>query len=427
MSNRNPHPHVSWRDGRPRFQPSKTLRAAGHKARDLRHDDGTWFSKGEAVDWSLRFQKELAAAARAKVEPKATKARGIIVPAAGKRRAPTAGVTVAQLYEDWSSPVRGSLKFRDAAEPGMRGSVYAAGSRRDIKQKLGLIELDHPDVWASPVDALTQPVIFGVYEELVARRGLSQARSAIAWLSVMFSWGRKRGKFTFLLNQGQNPCKELGMSTPPPRIRFGTRAEINALIAAADKLGWPEIGDMIVLGVWTGQRQADRLQMVDKGTLAGRRVFRQAKTGAIVAVMESPELTNRLKASAERRRAAEIVNPRVILDETSWQPYPDDGDRYRKRFAQVRAAAGKSTPSLIGKGKQDVQPFFEADLRDTSVTWQALAGATVPEIVAITGHTLESATRILKHYLARHPEMADAAIAKMIEWYDGDGETEIGL
>lgn len=34
---------------------------------------------------------------------------------------------------------------------------------------------------------------------------------------------------------------------------------------------------------------------------------------------------------------------------------------------------------------------------------------------------------ILKHYLARHPEMAGNAIAKMVSWYDAGGETEIGL
>lgn len=48
----------------------------------------------------------------------------------------------------------------------------------------------------------------------------------------------------------------------------------------------------------------------------------------------------------------------------------------------------------------------------------ALAGATLPEIVAVTGHSLASAHAILKHYLARHPELADAAIGKMTAWYE---------
>ncbi len=38
-----------------------------------------------------------------------------------------------------------------------------------------------------------------------------------------------------------------------------------------------------------------------------------------------------------------------------------------------------------------------------------------------------SATMILKHYLAAHPEMADTAIGKLIAFHDGDGEAEFGI
>lgn len=61
---------------------------------------------------------------------------------------------------------------------------------------------------------------------------------------------------------------------------------------------------------------------------------------------------------------------------------------------------------------------------DAAATWMALAGATIPGIISVSGQT---ATRILKHYLARHPEMADSAIGKMLAWYEGGGETEMGL
>jgi hypothetical protein len=56
----------------------------------------------------------------------------------------------------------------------------------------------------------------------------------------------------------------------------------------------------------------------------------------------------------------------------------------------------------------------------------ALAEADVPQIAAVTGHSLQSVTTTLRHYLARHPEMADSAIRKVIAWYDSNGETEIG-
>lgn len=40
---------------------------------------------------------------------------------------------------------------------------------------------------------------------------------------------------------------------------------------------------------------------------------------------------------------------------------------------------------------------------------------------AITGHTLESITRVLKHYLAMSDRMADAAIDRLKIWMTQEG------
>ena len=50
------------------------------------------------------------------------------------------------------------------------------------------------------------------------------------------------------------------------------------------------------------------------------------------------------------------------------------------------------------------------DLRGTAVTLLSEAGATVPQIVAITGHTIQSAHRILERFLARSSALSAAAI-----------------
>ncbi|RWI96068.1 hypothetical protein [Mesorhizobium sp.] len=438
--------HVSWRDGRPRFQPSKTLREAGYTGKDLRHEDGRWFSRGEALDWSDAFSKQLV-----KAKPKA--APGVPAPAPAKVQF----YSVGQLFEDWYK----SAKFEqpeDEAELQRQvaaGIIYAPKTIRDYQQKARVIADFDPTLYASPVDALSQPVLYGLYEQLVKARGISTARGAVATLSVALGWGKRRGKFTFRENLGVNPAQDLQMATPPPRIRFGTRTEIETLIAVADHLQWFEVGDMTLLGVWTGQRQRDRLDMEDRGLVNGRRIFRQSKTGAIVAVREAPELERRLAASQERRRAAraeallgaqtpeeraaiERRFARVILNERFdkrfnkclWQTY--QGQVYSHRFAEVRDYAVKGIRHENGvdwivKPCPSLADFLEPDLRDTAVTWLALAGSTVPEICAITGHSLASATRVLRHYLAVHPEMADSAIRKMVEWYDAGGETEIGL
>lgn len=42
----------------------------------------------------------------------------------------------------------------------------------------------------------------------------------------------------------------------------------------------------------------------------------------------------------------------------------------------------------------------DQDMRDTAVTRLARAKCTLPEIRQITGHTLQSATQTLRHYLS---------------------------
>lgn len=435
MSARNPHPHVVWRDGRPRFNPGKDLRPLGYKGKDLRHPDGRWFTRGEAVDWSLAFQQELAARRLAMKQPKPRK------PAAAAPARP-GFYTVAQLWNDW----RKSMKFR-VGQP----KAFSANTVRDYDQKIALIEADHPLIWNAPAARLDRPTLRRAYEQLWEKRGLASARGAMLVLSSAFSWGILNGR----VRRTDNPARGLKMETPDPRIRFATRKELAALVAAADAIGRAEVGDMVVLGVWTGQRQADRLSLLAGQKLNGRRVFRQAKTGAVVWIREAPELEARLRKAAERRAAAKAaallaaapqerkaVEERfahVVLDEAfdprpgrqaqRWLPFGKY--HYPHVFAEVRDAAVKGVSD--GKGGWKVEPcpsladFRDQDLRDTAVTYMALAESTVPEIISVTGHTAESATRILKHYLARHPEMADSAIGKMVAWYEGGGETEFGL
>ena len=391
MPKKNAHPYVDWRGGRPRFSPSPKLRAAGHVARDLKHEDGRWFTLGEAVDWAQAF------IAGRKAEPQA------------KRGRPTAGahaqrLTVGKMVEAWKASPRWQDGTKRALSP---------RTRKDYTQKLKVFEDEFPEVWTTPAAAVTLPHLQVCYDELEQRRGLATARGALVVLQACYKWAITRGRVKPL---AVNPAQGLEKHMPDPRVRFGTRREMLALVAAADAAGRPDVGDAIVMGLWTGQRQGDRLTLKHGGKLKGRRVFRQGKTGAIVHILEAPVLEARLEAAAERRRAAQVVDPHVLLNEHTWKPWAED--TYRHEFAAVRKAAAKACPS--------VADFHDQDLRDTAVTWMALAGSTIPEITSVTGHSPETAHSILKHYLARHPEMADAAIRKMLAWYDSNGETEFG-
>lgn len=392
MPKKSPHPYCVWRDGRPRFLPSPRVRAEGHEPRDLKHDDGTWFTFGETCDFARAFMRQRAA------QPKVKRGR----PKAGAVRR----VTLGKMVEQWQASQRWTGEARRGRKP------LSANTIRDYRQKLAAVAADFPELWSAPAEAVSVPVMQRVHDELEEGRGLATARGAIAVLSSAWKWALTRG-----VVRGVNPCKGLDKAMPPPRVRFGTRAEIVAIVAAADSLGLPSVGDAILLGLWTGQRQGDRLSLCVHSRLGKRRVFRQSKTGAIVAVLEAPELEARLALAGARRRAAGVVDPHVILNEQTWRPYV--ADTFRHDFARVREAAAGACPS--------VATLRDQDLRDTAVTWMALAGAEIPEICAVTGHSTETAHQMLKHYLARHPEMADSAIRKMVRWYEDGGETEIGL
>ncbi|MGC2778485.1 MAG: tyrosine-type recombinase/integrase [Bradyrhizobium sp.] len=58
------------------------------------------------------------------------------------------------------------------------------------------------------------------------------------------------------------------------------------------------------------------------------------------------------------------------------------------------------------------------DLRGTAVTRLALSGCSVPEIAAITGHSLKTVQEILDaHYLGGRLELAESAIQKLSGMY----------
>jgi integrase len=58
------------------------------------------------------------------------------------------------------------------------------------------------------------------------------------------------------------------------------------------------------------------------------------------------------------------------------------------------------------------------DLRGTAVTRLALSNCSVPEIAAITGHSMKTVQEILDaHYLGGRVELAESAIKKLSQVY----------
>ncbi|GMM62370.1 hypothetical protein NUTIK01_31470 [Novosphingobium sp. IK01] len=127
--------------------------------------------------------------------------------------------------------------------------------------------------------------------------------------------------------------------------------------------------------------------------------LRQRKTSVAVVVPVGAPLKAALDAAKARATQAGMpLSPTILATErgTAWT---ESGFRASWRKACIRSGVSGVT--------------FH-DLRGTAVTRLALAGATVPEIAAITGHSLKKVGTILDaHYMHRDPALGEAAIRKL--------------
>ncbi|WP_425456850.1 tyrosine-type recombinase/integrase [Cereibacter sediminicola] len=131
--------------------------------------------------------------------------------------------------------------------------------------------------------------------------------------------------------------------------------------------------------------------------------LRQSKTGRHLVIPVAAQLREALEAAKARRKTL------TICETSRGQPWTSDG--FKTSFGKAQAAASIEGVKLH-------------DLRGTAVTFLAIAGRSVPEIAALTGHSLKDAEAILsKHYLGRDRRLGESAVAKLEK--HGPGKTAI--
>lgn len=394
-------PHCVWRDGRPRFSPGPKLRSMGFEGRDLcdvparearsRGVDPGWWSLDRVEAW---IRTELEPAIRARETAPKGRRRSAAKPKAG-------AVTVAELVA-WS----------------VKAADLKPATRKFYKAMETALTAEASELWVSAARDVRPAHVFNAIEAIAKARGIATANGCRALLTRSWAAAVLR-EWSGLTT---NPASSIPVTTPAGRLRAGTPAEIRALVAAADAIGRPEIGDCIVLGAMTGQRQADRLALEHSARRDGWILFKQRKTGAVVEVPETPWLTERL-AAATRRRADWAVRPLlVVVNETTKRAW--GGTTYAQVFAQVRAAAvaGIRAPDgrEIVKATPSLKDFRDQDLRDTAVTWAIDGGATAEQIASLTGHSRASVTRMIdRHYGARTREQAQVVSDKIVGRLEG--------
>ena len=358
---------------RPRWEPGPSLRARGFSGEDLKDEAGQWLGLEAAIARAETLNAEVA----------------------GQPRPRKKLIAEARSCQALVETYYRSADFRHLAPQ----------TQYDYRLKLGIWLETFGDTL---VRAVRKPHMVAFWQRLHDARGHHQAAGVTRVVGAVMTYAELIG----WRDEDTNPAHKLKRPTPPGRLMLWTPEEVEATIAAADRMGLASIGDAVLLALHSSQRQADVLAMPETLIDAGALRLSQMKTKARVDAPMTPQLLTRLEAARRRKRKAGIWQAReIVVSEATGRAYR--ADHFRHTFADVRAVAAQACPSVASKHFQD--------LRDTAVTRLALAGCDLIRIIAITGHSAASVQMIMKHYLTLNSAMAADAIGKLVAWMEKEG------
>ena len=253
---------------------------------------------------------------------------------------------------------------------------------RDYDQSLAVIT-----DWAgdAPVTAITPQRVQRLYESMHAKTP-AKANAVIRVLRLLLQHGIREG---LVGNQRRHNPRPGLIGTAPSGVLW-PRDLVDLMIEAADKIGRPSIGTAVLLAWWLGQREGDILALRRADYRNGTFILMQRKTGARVAAPHSPVVAARVEAEMKRLDAQDITSMHIVVSEATGCSY--DEHHFRHTFAAIHAQVAIQWPASWldddGAVLSTTVAMQYRHLRHTALTELATAGCTVPEIAAISGHTL---------------------------------------
>ena len=261
-------------------------------------------------------------------------------------------------------------------------------TQREYKRMLSKLEAEFGPM---PIKALESPKVRGVfldYQEEIGRDRPREADNRLTVLSAVFSHAKRRGDIPVNPLEGFERMHSKNRAdmiwTEGPIARFMESAPV-------------ELQRAMILAMHTGQRYGDLIRLRWSDYDGASIKLTQRKTAQPVYLPCTEQLKKVLDSIP--RQCPYIL---ARADGRPWFTAKNDKELSKQWTAHMKRC---------GLYAEDESERLElADLRGTAVTLMAEAKCTIPMIVAVTGHTLQSATRILERYMARTSRMAEAAI-----------------
>lgn len=228
------------------------------------------------------------------------------------------------------------------------------------------------------------------------------------------------------VSRDDNPFARLEIELPKAQLIAWPREAIYAMVAVADELGRPSLGDALLLMSWLGTRRQDWLafpvSIFDGPYLS----WKSEKTGVSVTIpwTQIPELKDRIEAAKERHKSGAVQSTVFFVDDHGmrlWTP-----GRIHRAFQELRTELAKRHESFKTTYAVNVYPgdpmriptakLTMRVLRHTCITSLHDAGCVREQIRAITGHSMSSIDEILEHYTALTTDQAGSALAKLVAY-----------
>lgn len=338
-------------------------------------------------------------------------------------KAQTIGAEPAQ-----SGPKTGS--FGELATLYLRGPGFkklAPRTQGEYRDHIEILRRMWEDV---PLAGITRKVVVVMHGDYADRpyRGNAILRT----LRIVLNYGRHDLELPDLLDR--NPAEKVELHGTEPRNQVWPQEKIDAFLEAATACGMPRLRKALALLLYTGQRASDVLDMASPMVweAEGRTWIRlrQAKTGALLDVPCHRRLAEELAAEEGPARDRRKREPSTLL-----LPSPTGRRWTIRNFARAwdrvvaRANFRLAREAIAARGglpqrRQDraaakaairaqmIEGLQRRDLRRTSVVQMAIAGATVPQIAAITGWEIGYTQKIVDTYLPKRGEVALGAVER---------------
>lgn len=208
-------------------------------------------------------------------------------------------------------------------------------------------------------------------------------------LRSCWSWGRAAG---YIGADKVWPTRLL-LSEPRERVRYLNDGELKAVLDESEKHS-PWMHAAIVTAICTGLRQGEllRLTWADIDLAKGTVTVHLSKTG-------KRRLVHVPQPAIDALKKLRGVGLRPVFLQTDGKAV--NKSRLRVQWLKVRAAA-------------KLQDFHWHDLRHSCASFLAQAGASLPEIGHVLGHSSPSITAKYAHLIAGAPVTGSAALAAKI-------------